>query len=83
MAHYITSVFEHVETTEAYGYTFFFYRDERMMPFATMIVQDTEHDRVSNLDRPGVYRLNVGSKRPRFAATPATRRRSTTPRSIR
>jgi hypothetical protein len=66
MARYITSAFEHVETTEAYGYTFFFYRDERVMPFATMIAQDTEHDRVSNLDRPGVYRLNIGVEKATF-----------------
>jgi hypothetical protein len=31
-----------------------------------MIAQDTEHDRVSNLDRPGVYRLNLGVEKATF-----------------
>ena len=66
LAHHITSTLEDVAVTEAYGYTFFFYGDDRMMPFATMIAQDTEHDRVSNLDRPGVYRLNLGVEKTTF-----------------
>jgi len=66
LAHHIASTFEDVTVTEAYGYTFFFYGDDRMMPFATMIAQDTEHDRVSNLDRPGVYRLNLGIEKATF-----------------
>lgn len=32
---------------------------ERRQPFVT-IVADDEHDQVSNLSRPGVYRLNLG-----------------------
>jgi len=34
---YITNTFPGVETTTAYGYIFFFYRSERMLPFATLI----------------------------------------------
>jgi hypothetical protein len=30
------------------------------MPFATLIAQDNDYDRVSNLDRPSVFRLNIG-----------------------
>jgi hypothetical protein len=63
---YITGAFPEVETTTAYGYTFFFYRSERMLPFATLIAADQEHDRYSNLDRPGVYRLNIGVSRETF-----------------
>jgi hypothetical protein len=55
-----------VETTQAYGYTFFFYRSERHFPFATFIAADTEHDRISELDRPGVYRLNIGVSKATF-----------------
>ncbi len=62
----ITEAFSEVETTTAYGYTFFFYRDERKLPFATFTASDNEYDRVSNLDRPGVYRLNIGVSRPTF-----------------
>jgi hypothetical protein len=60
---YIREAFPGMETTEAYGYTFFFYGSERMLPFATLATADNEHDRVSNLDREGVYRLNVGVSR--------------------
>lgn len=56
----IVNAFADVETTEAYGYTFFFYRDDRMRPFATLAHQGNDHERVSNLDRPGVFRLNIG-----------------------
>jgi hypothetical protein len=63
IAAYITDTFAGVETTTAYGYTFFFVGAERMLPFATLAAADNEHDRVSNLDRPGVYRLNIGVSR--------------------
>lgn len=66
LTHYLTSAFAHVETMESWGYTMFFFRDDRMMPFATLIAQDTEHDRVSDLNRPGVYRLNIGIEKTTF-----------------
>ena len=49
-----------VETSEAFGYTFFFVGADRMLPFATLAHADNEYDRVSDLDREGVYRLNLG-----------------------
>lgn len=55
-----------VETSEAYGYTFFFVGPDRKMPFATLSSSDNEHDRVSHLDRPGVYRLNLGVTKPTY-----------------
>lgn len=60
VADYITKTFPGVETTANFGYTFFFYRSERNLPFATLISSDYEYDRISNLDRPGVFRLNIG-----------------------
>lgn len=57
---YITRAFEGVETETADGYTFFFYGADHMMPFATLGSKDNDFDRVSNLDRPGVFRLNIG-----------------------
>jgi hypothetical protein len=68
IAKYITDTFAGVETTEAFGYSFFFYGPERMLPFATLIAADNEYDRVSNLDRPGVFRLNIGVSKPTFQA---------------
>ena len=65
---YITQTFPAVETTTNYGYIFFFYRSERQLPFATFIATDNEYDHLSNLDRPGVYRLNIGISRETFQA---------------
>ncbi len=63
IAQYIINTFPGVETAENFGYTFFFYGADRMLPFATLISADNDYDRVSNLDRPGVYRLNIGVSR--------------------
>src|SRR5262249_36811718 len=55
------------------GDTFFIYDPERnlepkqQMPFATIVTKDYgDFDRASNLDRPGVYRLNIGVGRDTF-----------------
>src|SRR5688572_13002963 len=66
VADYITKTFPEVETTTAFGYTFFFYKSDHMLPFATLISSDQEHDRISNLDRPGAFRLNIGISRETF-----------------
>ena len=65
---YITGTFANVETADNYGYTFFFYGGDHMHPFATLAVADYDYDRFSNLDRPGVYRLNIGVSKPTFQA---------------
>jgi hypothetical protein len=51
----------------AWGDTFFIYDPERSLegsrqfPFATIVTKDYgEFDNASNLDRPGVFRLNIG-----------------------
>jgi hypothetical protein len=66
LAQYISDTFAGVETTTAFGYTFFFYRSERRLPFATIASTDNEYERISNLDRPGVYRLNIGVSKQTF-----------------
>lgn len=68
IADYITSTFDDVQTSTAYGYEFFFYSTERKLPFATLAASDNDYDRVSQLDRPGVFRLNIGVSRPTFQA---------------
>lgn len=60
---YIIDEFPGVETASTGGYTFFFFGSDRMLPFATLATADDEYDRASNLDRPGVYRLNIGVSR--------------------
>jgi len=71
----ITTSLPGVQTTEAYGYTFFFVGDERVMPFATLTGRDNEHDAFSNLSRGGLWRLNLGVEKAtfleRFGAPPA------------
>jgi hypothetical protein len=62
---YIRGTFEGVETTEADGDTYFIAGDlpaDQRMPFATLITSDA-HDTASDLDRPGVFRLNIGVTR--------------------
>lgn len=60
IAKYITDTFAGCETATNFGYTFFFCGADRKLPFATLATADNDHDRVSNLDRPGVFRLNIG-----------------------
>lgn len=66
VVNYITETFPGVETTTNFGYTFFFYRSDHILPFATLISSDQDYDRISNLDRPGVFRLNIGVSRETF-----------------
>ncbi len=63
---YIMKTFPEVDTTTAYGYDMFFYRSDRKLSFATLISSDYEYDNVSNLNRPGVYRLNIGVSKQTF-----------------
>ncbi|MCW5878490.1 MAG: hypothetical protein KIS80_06450 [Anaerolineales bacterium] len=60
--------FDGVEMTEAMGYKFFFYKDERLLAFATLALTDNPYEQVSNLSRPGVFRLNIGLTRATFEA---------------
>jgi hypothetical protein len=66
ITNYITTAFAGVEIGNNFGYTFFFYGDDHMLPFATLANEDNEYDRVSNLDRPGVFRLNIGVSKQTF-----------------
>lgn len=62
----ITQTFPDVESTTNLGYTFFFYREERIHAFATIASTGNEYEQVSRLDRAGVYRLNIGVSRETF-----------------
>jgi len=65
---YITSTFENVKTTFNLGYTFFIYRDDDMLPFATIASTGNKYEQLSRLDRPDVFRLNIGVSRETFQA---------------
>ncbi|HEY8201594.1 MAG TPA: DUF6194 family protein [Actinomycetota bacterium] len=61
---YITETFDGVHPVEAWGDTFFFYNPDRKLPdkiyFATLKHQDDDYDSASDLNRPSVFRLNIG-----------------------
>ncbi len=57
-----------VQQSELYGYRFYFVGDDHRLPFTTIANADNEYDRVSNLDREGVYRVNIGVSRETFDA---------------
>ena len=63
---YIMKTFPEVETTNAYGYDMFFYRSDRKLSFATIISSDHDYDHISNLSRPGAFRLNIGVSKQTF-----------------
>jgi hypothetical protein len=51
----------------AWGDTFVFAGEEKRMPFATIVIKDyPDFDTESDLDRPGVFRLNIGVGKARF-----------------
>jgi hypothetical protein len=60
ITHYIISTFNGVTTVTADGNTFFFYDPEQKFPFATLVTNDDAYEQVSNLSRPGIFRLNIG-----------------------
>ncbi|MEP6754881.1 MAG: DUF6194 family protein [Chthonomonadales bacterium] len=63
---FIVDSFPDVETSENFGYTFFFYKTDHILPFATLSSSDNEYDQISNLNRPGVFRLNIGISKQSF-----------------
>jgi hypothetical protein len=66
LTQYILATFPNVETVENLGYKFFFYGADRMLPFATIAIANNDYDRISDLDRPGVFRLNMGVSKQTF-----------------
>jgi hypothetical protein len=68
-----------VVAIESWGETALFHNPGRALPrgvyFATVKQRDGAHDRASRLDRPGVFRLGLGTSRAlfeaRFGAPPA------------
>jgi len=48
--------------------TFFFHGADNKFPFATIVTKDNDFDSASNLNRPGVFRLNVGVGKETFRA---------------
>jgi hypothetical protein len=73
ITHYITNTFDGLNVVTADGNTFFRYDpegklpSERQMPFATLVTNDS-YDQVSNLNRPSIFRLNIGVSKETYRA---------------
>jgi hypothetical protein len=64
------SELEGVDIVSSAGDTYFFYNPpgaeaDHRFPFATLVTGD-RHDQFSNLDRDGIYRLNIGVSKQTF-----------------
>src|SRR5690348_3049298 len=65
ISQYITETFESVDVVVASGDSFFFYNPDRSVApdhrfmFATIVTSDI-NDQFSDLNRPSVFRLNIG-----------------------
>lgn len=57
---------ENVQREENYGYVFFFVGEDHLLSFVTIANADSEWDSVSNLNREGVFRVNIGVSRETF-----------------
>jgi hypothetical protein len=69
---YIRQSFPNVQVQPNEADYFFLHIPDEMMPFATLITSD-RHDNASNLDREGVFRLNIGVGRETFLKLFGTR----------
>ena len=73
ISQFIAETFDGVDTVEAAGDLYFSYDPDlnlepnRRFPFATIVTSD-QYDSFSDLNRPGVFRLNMGVSRETFAA---------------
>ena len=64
---FIEDNFPGVAVVESEGDHFFVYDTENKVPFAT-ILTSSRHDTHSDLDRPGVFRLNIGVSKTTYRA---------------
>lgn len=66
----LTSKYADIKVVEAWGETSLFYNPNLRLPrgvyFATIKQKDGENDQASNLDRDGIFRLNVGTSKNLF-----------------
>lgn len=62
ITNYLLEELDGVHVLTDNGNSFFFYDAENKIPFVT-IVTNNQHDDASDLDRPSVFRLNIGVSR--------------------
>jgi|SRR5579859_4864190 len=77
MSRYVRGLGDGITVAENEGDLFFLYDPdgdlppERQFPFVTIVTGD-RYDSVSNLDRPGAYRLNIGLTKATYGALVGT-----------
>ncbi|MCU0512160.1 MAG: DUF6194 family protein [Anaerolineae bacterium] len=59
---------DEVQQEDNYGYRFFFVGDDHRVAFVTIGYEDNEFDTVSQLNREGVFRVNIGVSKATFQA---------------
>lgn len=72
---YLTQTFANVHVIATEDTYFFFYgpmADDNKFPFATLVTNDA-HDQASDLEREGVFRLNMGVSKATFLSLFGTR----------
>ena len=57
---------ENIQQETAFSYLFFFVGDDHRLPFVTIANSDNDYDNVSNLNRDGVFRINIGISKETF-----------------
>ena len=71
ISQYITETLEGVDFVTNAGNSFFFYNPDtnvppdHRFPFVTLVMND-QYDQFSNLDRPSIFRLNIGISKQTF-----------------
>ncbi len=64
---YILEAFDGVQVAEDEGNLFFYYDNQNRIPFATILTSN-KYDAYSELDRPGVFRLSIGTGKATYRA---------------
>lgn len=59
---------DNVQREDNFGYIFYFVGDDHRLAFTTIGHSDNEFDTVSNLNREGVFRVNIGVSKATFEA---------------
>jgi hypothetical protein len=62
---YLLETFSGTAVVEDEGNYFFFFDKENRIPYVTIVSND-KYDRYSDLDREGIYRLNIGIGKERY-----------------
>jgi hypothetical protein len=57
---------DNVQREENFGYIFYFVGDDHRLSFTTIANSDNAYDSVSNLNREGVFRINIGVSKATF-----------------